>query len=322
MSVIKDELFKFLNFVWDNECVPENLASGKFVMLWKNKGSQDDPTKYRCIGMLNTAYKILSSIILYRLIAGTDSFLKDWQAGFRAGRGTKDNIMIFRTLCDKVMALGKSLAAVFIDYSAAFDTVSHKHLDKALAKAGASNKLRAMFRAIYNAASAFVELQSTEGGMFLSDSFPIRRGVVQGDMTSPLYFILALELILRDHDKFPGKGIPLASTMIHTLGYADDIGLTEWGDEDGCKRLSLRVTSISLGSRKDADMALSVPKTKALHVRTQDAVGPVTEEEALANCKFTCPHLGSLLPELPLHARVASCIRPRSACTILRIFAC
>ena len=40
------------------------------------------------------------------------------------------------------------MAVTFIDYSAAFDSVSHRFIDEMLAKAGASNKLRAMFRAV------------------------------------------------------------------------------------------------------------------------------------------------------------------------------
>ena len=41
----------------------------------------------------------------------------------------------------------------------------------------------------------------------LSEPFPINRGVVQGDILSPLYFILALEMILRRHDNVAGKGV-------------------------------------------------------------------------------------------------------------------
>ena len=50
-----------------------------------------------------------------------------------------------------------------------------------------------MFRAVYNSASAFTTASDTDGKATIrSDVFKIRRGVVQGDITSPLYFILAL----------------------------------------------------------------------------------------------------------------------------------
>ena len=60
---LKEELFQFTKFVWDNEAIPENLRVAKFVMIFKNKGSSKDPTKYRCIGLLNHGYKILTHII-------------------------------------------------------------------------------------------------------------------------------------------------------------------------------------------------------------------------------------------------------------------
>ena len=80
------------------------------------------------------------------------------------------------------MQLGKSLTIVYIDYSAAFDTVSHKFLDTALREAGVSNKLRAMFRAIYNSASAFTTVKAADNVNVKSDTFDIKRGVLQGDI--------------------------------------------------------------------------------------------------------------------------------------------
>ena len=84
------------------------------------------------------------------------------------------------------MSLGEAIAITFIDYSSAFDTVSHKFLDEALARAGAPIKVRAMFRAVYASASAFTTVPAPDGKKIRSDVFKIRRGVVQGDITSPL----------------------------------------------------------------------------------------------------------------------------------------
>ena len=62
---------------------------------------------------------------------------------------------------------------------------------------------------------------------------------------SPLYFILALELILKDHDTNPDKGVNFGGKTLHTLGYADDAALV-----DGSINVSTeRVTAIAQGSR-------------------------------------------------------------------------
>ena len=133
---------------------------------------------------------------------------------------------------------GETLYATFIDYSAAFDTVSHKFLDRALTEAGASNKSRALFRAIYNRASSVTKVASTDGSEVMSSPFPIRRGVVQGDITSPLYFILALELILKRHDVATEKGAVLGGERICTLGYADDAVLLDSRLETSTNRVT------------------------------------------------------------------------------------
>ena len=64
---------------------------------------------------------------------------------------------------------------------------------------------------------------------------------VQGDITSPLYFILALNKILRDHDSRRDKGITLGHTIIHTLEYADDTALMDKGDAEGIKIATSRL---------------------------------------------------------------------------------
>ena len=89
-----------------------------------------------------------------------------------------------------------SIAVTFIDFSAAFDTVSHNFLDRVLIRAGASNKLRALFRTVYSSVTADTTVAGADVKFIKSDVFPIRRGVLQGDITSPVYFILALGLIV------------------------------------------------------------------------------------------------------------------------------
>ena len=74
-------------------------------------------------------------------------------------------------------------------------------------------------------------MKGADGKNIRCEIFQIARGVLQGDVTSPLYFIMDLELILRRHDPAsPGQGVPLADTLIRLLGYADDVAAAELGD--------------------------------------------------------------------------------------------
>ena len=85
-KVAQDELFKFIKKVWSKEHVPVNLAVCIFVMIFKRKGSHNDCSKYRAIGLLNHAYKIMSVILLKRIVKECADFLSEWQAGFRDNR--------------------------------------------------------------------------------------------------------------------------------------------------------------------------------------------------------------------------------------------
>ena len=78
-----------------------------------------------------------------------------------------------------------------------------------------------------------------------SVEFAIKRGVVQGDITSPVYFIIALEAISWEHDKRTDKGVTFGQTIIHTLGYADDAALIDDGDEVGQQIATERVTAVT-----------------------------------------------------------------------------
>ena len=80
--------------------MPESLAEGCFIALFKNKGSPNDFTKYRFICPLNHAYKVISAYLLLRLVRETDGYLPESQAGFRKGRSTRDNLYILTKLID------------------------------------------------------------------------------------------------------------------------------------------------------------------------------------------------------------------------------
>ena len=79
----KAELFALVRQIWLEEHVPPDMVIGTFVMLFKNKGSKHDCTKYRMICLLPTAYKMVSTLLLHRLRLGCEGFLWSDQCGFR-----------------------------------------------------------------------------------------------------------------------------------------------------------------------------------------------------------------------------------------------
>eukprot|EP01047_Picozoa_sp_COSAG01_P085458 COSAG01_NODE_18784_length_1053_cov_2.015723_1_plen_190_part_10 len=118
-------------------------------------------------------------------------------------------------------------------------------------------------------------------------SFPINRGVVQGAIDSPWYFILALECIFKQCDNHGGIDIGLPTGNLLRLEYADDAALL-------CASISeasLRLTKISVISRKLADMEGSRPKTEYEIIRKEKPLPLPTEQQirdTLGKDAFLC----------------------------------
>ena len=134
-----------------------------------------------------------------------------------------------------------------------------------------------------------MRISNPDGSTDDSEPFDISRGVLQGDIFSPVAFIAGLMQTFRSHD-IPEAGItvgaPPHEVSISGLEYADDVALLDPDTEQASRRLS----SISSGSKKDAAMVISIPKTKVMHVHKKDQVLKNKEEEITEmGFKHVCP---------------------------------
>ena len=154
-------------------------------MLHEGKGKDpNDRKSYRALCMLNHSFKFVTGLVMERLAGETGHNLPQWQAGFRKGRGTRDMVLVLRTLMDKLIELENTAILNFLDFSAAFDSCSMKSLDESIQNLGGSRKMRALVRAIHGAAKGRMR-----GGQV---EFDVDRGVLQGDRLSPLLFVVCL----------------------------------------------------------------------------------------------------------------------------------
>ena len=97
---------------------------------------------------------------------------------------------------------------ISVSLTNAVDSVSEKFFDKALGDANASDKSRAIFRAIYKDMRGKVRIRVGAGDRTHTEPFPIDRGILQGDMFSPLCFVIALAYAFKKVD--PGGGLAVA----------------------------------------------------------------------------------------------------------------
>ena len=88
-----------------------------------------------------TTYKILSSILLSRLIPYAKEIFGDHQCGFRHNRFTIDHIFCIRQILEKKWEYNEEVQQLFIDFKKAYDSVRRKILYKILIEFGIPRKL-------------------------------------------------------------------------------------------------------------------------------------------------------------------------------------
>ena len=106
--------------------------------------------------------------------------LPDVQAGFRKGRGTRDQIANICWIIKKARELQENMYFCFIDYAKAFGCVDHSKLWKILKEMGIPNPLICLLRNLYPGQEATVRT-----GHGTTDLFQIGKGVRQSCILSP-----------------------------------------------------------------------------------------------------------------------------------------
>ena len=119
--------------------------------------------------------------------------LPDVQAGFRKGRGTRDQIANICWIIEKARKFQKNIYFCFIEYTKAFDCADHNKLWKILQEMGIPDHLTCLLRNLYTGQEAIVRT-----GHGPTDWFQIGKGVRQGCILSPCLFNLDAEYIMRN----------------------------------------------------------------------------------------------------------------------------
>ena len=120
------------------------------------KGNAKECSSYRTIALISHASKVMLKILQARLQQYGNRELPDVQAGFRKGRGTRDQIANIRWITEKAREFQKNIYFCFIDYAKAFDCVDHNKLWKILQDLGIPDHLICLLRNLYAGQEATV----------------------------------------------------------------------------------------------------------------------------------------------------------------------
>ena len=127
-------------------------------------------------------------ILQARLQQHMNCEIPDVQAGYRKGRGTREQTANICWIIEKTIELQKNTYFCFIDYAKAFDYVHHNKLWKILQEMGIPDHLTSLLRNLYAAQEAKIGTRHET-----TDWFQIGKGVCQGCILSPCLFNFCAE---------------------------------------------------------------------------------------------------------------------------------
>ena len=272
--------------IWNQEEWPKDWCRAVFIPLPK-KGDLKECANHRTISLISHASKVLLKIINARMEKKMELEIPEEQAGFRRGRGTRDQIVNIRNIIEKCRSHRTPLYLCFIDYAKAFDCVSHEMLWDAMRNMGFPAHVVDLIGRLYKDQESAVRTSRGD-----SRWFSIGRGVRQGCILSPNLFNIYAEAIMREAlEDFEG-GIKIGGRRITNMRYADDTTLLCNNREDLLKLLK---------SVKDASerrgLLLNTKKTKIMVIDpSRDDVGEAYKVDGQDLEKVThFEYLGSMI---------------------------
>ena len=216
---MKSWLRDFLSSCLPRLKIPKIWRRALAVAIPKPTKPVGDPKSYRPISLLCVPYKILERLIYARVEPLIDPLLLKEQAGFRRGKSTVDQVVLLTQNFEDSFEAKKKAGAVFIDLTAAYDTVWHHGLTcKLLRLLQDKHMVRMIMELVRNRSFTL-----TTGDSKQSRPRRLKNGVPQRLVLAPLLFNIYT--------------YDLPSMISRKFAYADDLALLHssgnWKDLEG-----------------------------------------------------------------------------------------
>ena len=163
--------------------MPANLENSAVATGLEKVSFHSNPKERQCqrmlklptIACISHTSKVMLKILQARLHQYVNRELPDVQAGFRKGRGTKDQIAKIWWVMEKAREFQKNIYFCFIDYAKAFDCADHQKLWKTFKEMGIPGCFTCLLRTLHADQEATVRT-----GHGITDWFQIGKAVHQG----------------------------------------------------------------------------------------------------------------------------------------------
>ena len=188
--------------------VPQAFKYGTLVLIPKAEQG-----KYRGIALLESVYKLISGLINNRVT--TSVRYHDSIHGFRAGRSCSTAILEAKLEMQRARRSGQVYYQVFLDLSKAYDTVDRDRLRLVLQAYGIGPRLLRFLDNSWEGSGVVPR----KLGRYGRNLIRTERGVKQGDIPSPTFFNLMVDLVIRAEE---ASRIGRQGENVRVAFYADD----------------------------------------------------------------------------------------------------
>ena len=187
--------------------IPKIWRRAKVVALLKPNKDPESPKSYRPISLLCTLYKLYERLILTRISPTVDEQLSPDQAGFRPGRSCCGQVLNLTQYIEDGYENKTITGAVFVDLTAAYDTVNHRAVLLKLARTIKNNTIVRVIESLLTNRRFFVEMNGKHSRWRIQ-----KNGLPQGSVLAPMLF----NIYTNDQPQF---------NNIRRFIYADDLCL-------------------------------------------------------------------------------------------------